>query len=103
MSWPSRRSPGNAPADSRGRRACLPTASRGLEENRGRRAAGRRPAGRSADGASIITFTFTEQATADLKARISAQVEERLGTAALDMLGAAFAGTIHAYCFRLLQ
>lgn len=56
-----------------------------------------------ADPAGIIAFTFTERAAQELKARISARVEERLGTAALDRLGAAFVGTIHAYCFRLLQ
>jgi DNA helicase II / ATP-dependent DNA helicase PcrA len=56
-----------------------------------------------ADARSIIAFTFTERAAAELKARISARVEQRLGTAALDQLGAAFVGTIHAYCFRFLQ
>jgi DNA helicase II / ATP-dependent DNA helicase PcrA len=49
--------------------------------------------------ASIIAFTFTERAVQELKARISARVEERMGTGALDRLGAAFVGTIHAYCF----
>ncbi|HUZ52939.1 MAG TPA: ATP-dependent DNA helicase, partial [Streptosporangiaceae bacterium] len=56
-----------------------------------------------ADPAGIIAFTFTERAAQELKARISARVEERLGPGALDRLGAAFVGTIHAYCFRLLQ
>jgi DNA helicase-2/ATP-dependent DNA helicase PcrA len=56
-----------------------------------------------ADARSIIAFTFTERAAAELKARISARVEQRLGVAALDRLGAAFVGTIHAYCFRFLQ
>ncbi len=55
------------------------------------------------DPAGIIAFTFTERAAEELKARISARVEGRLGTDALDRLGAAFVGTIHAYCFRLLQ
>lgn len=55
------------------------------------------------DARAIIAFTFTERAAAELKARISARVEQRLGTAALDKLGAAFVGTIHAYCFRFLQ
>jgi DNA helicase II / ATP-dependent DNA helicase PcrA len=55
------------------------------------------------DPAGIIAFTFTERAAEELKVRISARVEGRLGTAALDRLGAAFVGTIHAYCFRLLQ
>jgi DNA helicase II / ATP-dependent DNA helicase PcrA len=56
-----------------------------------------------ADPASIIAFTFTERAAQELKARISARVEELMGAQALDRLGAAFVGTIHAYCFRLLQ
>ena len=56
-----------------------------------------------ADPAGIIAFTFTKRAAGELKARISARVEERLGSASLDNLGAAFVGTIHSYCFRLLQ
>ena len=56
-----------------------------------------------ADPAGIVAFTFTERAAQELKARISARVEERMGAEALDRLGAAFVGTIHAYCFRLLQ
>ncbi len=56
-----------------------------------------------ADPAGIIAFTFTERAADELKARISARVEEKLGPASLDKLGAAFVGTIHSYCFRLLQ
>ena len=55
------------------------------------------------DPARIIAFTFTERAAGELKARISKRVEGRLGAEALDYLGAAFVGTIHAYCFRLLQ
>ena len=55
------------------------------------------------DPAGIIAFTFTERAADELKARISARVAERLGPEALDRLGAAFVGTIHAYCFRFLQ
>ncbi|MGH3303273.1 MAG: ATP-dependent helicase, partial [Streptosporangiaceae bacterium] len=55
------------------------------------------------DPAGIIAFTFTERAAEELKARVSARVEGRLGAEALDRLGAAFVGTIHAYCFRLLQ
>lgn len=56
-----------------------------------------------ADPGGIVAFTFTERAATELKARISARVEERLGAAALDQLGTSFVGTIHAYCFRLLQ
>jgi DNA helicase-2/ATP-dependent DNA helicase PcrA len=51
----------------------------------------------------IIAFTFTERAAASMKGRILARTAERLGQAALDRLGAMFVGTIHAYCFRMLQ
>ncbi|MGY1810184.1 ATP-dependent helicase [Blastococcus sp. SYSU D00669] len=52
---------------------------------------------------AIVAFTFTERAAASLKERISARVAERLGSQALDQLGGLYVGTIHAYCFRLLQ
>lgn len=52
---------------------------------------------------AIVAFTFTERAAAELKDRISERVEQRLGAAALDRLSGLFVGTIHAYCFRLLQ
>jgi DNA helicase-2/ATP-dependent DNA helicase PcrA len=52
---------------------------------------------------SIVAFTFTERAAAELKERIGGRVEQRLGRAALDRLNRLFVGTIHAYCFRLLQ
>ena len=55
------------------------------------------------DPVGITAFTFTERAARELKARISARVEQRLGSGVLDRLGAAFVGTIHGYCFRLLQ
>ena len=51
----------------------------------------------------IVAFTFTERAAAELRSRIAVRVEERLGREALDQLGGLFVGTIHAYCFRLLQ
>jgi DNA helicase-2/ATP-dependent DNA helicase PcrA len=57
--------------------------------------------GVSADG--IVAFTFTERAGEELKNRISLRVEQRLGRSALDALNGLFVGTIHAYCFRLLQ
>jgi DNA helicase-2/ATP-dependent DNA helicase PcrA len=53
--------------------------------------------------ASIVAFTFTERAAEELKNRIAHRVEDRLGTAALDRLSGLFVGTIHAFCFRLLQ
>ena len=51
----------------------------------------------------IVAFTFTERAAAELKDRIANRVEDRLGREALDKLNGLFVGTIHAYCFRLLQ
>src|SRR4051812_17520753 len=59
-----------------------------------------------ADGvpaAGIVAFTFTERAAEELKNRIALRVGDRLGQPALDRLGGLFVGTIHAYCFRLLQ
>lgn len=53
--------------------------------------------------ASIIAFTFTERAAGELKERIGSRVEQRLGRAALDQLNGLYVGTIHGYCFRLLQ
>ena len=52
---------------------------------------------------SIVAFTFTERAADELKDRIAHRVEGRLGTAALDKLAGLFVGTIHGFCFRLLQ
>lgn len=52
---------------------------------------------------SIVAFTFTERAAAELKRRIEIRVSERLGEGALDRLGGLFVGTIHSYCFQLLQ
>lgn len=52
---------------------------------------------------SIVAFTFTERAAGELKARIERRVEATLGRAGLDRHTGLFVGTIHAYCFRLLQ
>lgn len=52
---------------------------------------------------SIVAFTFTERAGEELKHRIEQRVEERLGHAFLDRMNGCFVGTIHSYCFRLLQ
>jgi len=52
---------------------------------------------------SIVAFTFTERAADELKNRIAHRVEDRLGKAALDRLAGLFVGTIHGFCFRLLQ
>jgi DNA helicase-2/ATP-dependent DNA helicase PcrA len=52
---------------------------------------------------AIVAFTFTERAGEELKNRISARVAHRSGQVVLDSLNGLFVGTIHAYCFRLLQ
>ncbi|WP_380159875.1 ATP-dependent helicase [Kineococcus sp. R86509] len=52
---------------------------------------------------SIVAFTFTEKAASELKERIRERVTALEGPDASDQLGRLFVGTIHAYCFRLLQ
>lgn len=52
---------------------------------------------------AIVAFTFTERAADELKSRITARTEDVLGLHAVDRLGALFVGTIHSFCFRLLQ
>ena len=59
-----------------------------------------------ADGVApdaVVAFTFTERAAEELGNRIARRVEQRLGPSALDRLGGLYVGTIHGYCFRLLQ
>jgi DNA helicase-2/ATP-dependent DNA helicase PcrA len=56
-----------------------------------------------AEPSSIVAFTFTERAATELKERITHRVAERMGRAFRDRLGPMFIGTIHAYCFRVLQ
>ena len=53
--------------------------------------------------ASIVAFTFTERAATELKDRITRRVTESEGTAFRDRLGPMYVGTIHAYCYQLLQ
>ena len=56
-----------------------------------------------AEPASIVAFTFTERAAAELKERIVRRVADVKGPKFRDRLGPMFVGTIHAYCFRVLQ
>jgi DNA helicase-2/ATP-dependent DNA helicase PcrA len=51
----------------------------------------------------IVAFTFTERAAEELRQRIELRATELVGSSALDRIGGLFVGTIHAYCFRLLQ
>ena len=50
---------------------------------------------------SIVAFTFTEKAAAELKERIVARCREELGE--VTGLAEMFVGTIHAFCLDLLQ
>lgn len=52
---------------------------------------------------SIVAFTFTEKAAAELKERVLRHVEQDLGTVFSKRIGELFVGTIHGYCLRLLQ
>lgn len=52
---------------------------------------------------SIVAFTFTERAAESLKTRIEHRVEAILGRDSLNRLNGCFVGTIHSFCFRLLQ
>ena len=52
---------------------------------------------------SIVAFTFTERAAAELKGRIALRVEEMCGRTAREALGPMFVGTIHGYCLQMLQ
>ncbi len=52
---------------------------------------------------SIVAFAFTERAAEELRVRIADRVEQLVGVEALDQLTVLFVGTIHVFCFRLLQ
>ncbi|MGF9648715.1 ATP-dependent DNA helicase [Pseudarthrobacter oxydans] len=56
-----------------------------------------------ADPGSIVAFTFTEKAATELKERIRERALAKIGQSPTNQLGKLFVGTIHAYCFRLLQ
>jgi DNA helicase-2/ATP-dependent DNA helicase PcrA len=76
-------------------------AGSGKTESISRRVAALILEGESPD--SIVAFTFTEQAAAELKDRVYRRVEEVKGADFLGRLGPMYVGTIHGYCFRLLQ
>jgi len=51
----------------------------------------------------IVAFTFTERAAESLRVRIERRVSEALGRTWLDRLTPLYVGTIHSYCWHLLQ
>lgn len=55
------------------------------------------------DPEAIVAFTFTERAAGELKNRVAQRVIEAVGPSARDQLGRMYVGTIHGYCFRILQ
>ena len=55
------------------------------------------------DPEAVVAFTFTEKAAEELKLRIERRVEERLGRNFVDRLTGCYIGTIHAFCYQLLQ
>src|SRR4051812_47831607 len=55
------------------------------------------------DPRGIVAFTFTERAAEELRERIELRALELIGQEVLNRIGGLFIGTIHAYCFRLLQ
>lgn len=52
---------------------------------------------------SIVAFTFTQKAAAELKHRIISRSRERCDPATLGRIGRLYVGTMHAYALRLLQ
>lgn len=52
---------------------------------------------------SIVAFTFTEKASAELKQRILDRSKQKCGPSVLGRVGRMYVGTIHAYALRLLQ
>jgi len=59
--------------------------------------------GEGVDPSLIVAFTFTERAASSLKARIERRAAGRIGDEVLNRLNGMFVGTIHSYCFRILQ
>lgn len=52
---------------------------------------------------SIVAFTFTEKAAANMKSRIYRRVREMGEDALCARLGEMYVGTIHGFCFQLLE
>ncbi|MGH9486237.1 MAG: ATP-dependent helicase [Terriglobales bacterium] len=56
-----------------------------------------------AEPCSILAFTFTNRAAESLKRRIGDRAAEIAGAELTRRLGPLYVGTIHGYCFRILQ
>ncbi|MEW6048591.1 MAG: ATP-dependent helicase, partial [Bacillota bacterium] len=56
-----------------------------------------------ADPRSIVAFTFTEKAAAEMKERLYQRGGELLPADVVNRLGEMYVGTIHGFCARLLQ
>jgi len=52
---------------------------------------------------SIVAFTFTERAAQSMKSRVYERVRQLKGEDACTRLGEMYVGTIHGYCFRILE
>lgn len=51
----------------------------------------------------IVAFTFTEKAAMSMKSRVYERLKQLGGDEACARIGEMFIGTIHAYCFRILE
>lgn len=55
------------------------------------------------DPSTIVAFTFTEKAAQSMKSRVYERVKHLGGDEVCARLGEMFIGTIHGYCYRLLE
>ncbi|RLI67893.1 MAG: ATP-dependent helicase, partial [Candidatus Gerdarchaeota archaeon] len=55
------------------------------------------------DPASIVAFTFTEKAAQNMKSRVYDRIKQLGGEELCAKLGEMYIGTIHGFCFRVLQ
>lgn len=58
---------------------------------------------REVEPKEIVAFTFTEKAAQSMKSRIYQRVKQLGGEEACAKLGEMYVGTIHGYCFRILD
>jgi DNA helicase II / ATP-dependent DNA helicase PcrA len=58
---------------------------------------------RGTSPSAVVAFTFTEKAAVELKERITKHVRRVIGEDILGRLGRMYVGTIHGYCYRILN